>query len=395
MRSSVVRGMPYATMTYPTLFQTASSGQRICPTIVSEFPLQGNLIVDGSSQIGCSAGTLFTVQNDVKISFQNGLQWMVFVSESVSFQCSTTSGTSFALQVVGAQNSAASLTMRLALVVPEVNENQVAQPTNAQYVQGYTDLLREYAQVYPGEDSSVSFEVDNNAMQASLTFDWDATRMDGSSESTSKMLMYALPHHQEKLSTLDGYCTASVLGRVCFVEGSSWTIVEELPEVSFRAPRRPPARHLSALANSVKTDLAFRIPDNFQIGAGDTYFGAKSMAKLARILVIAEEVQEICSSPGNEYGDACQNSNLPSDEEMNSAVAHLRQVLDVWFSTSAEAPFIYDPAWGGVVSCGCYYDNGHCINSYPNCPSFTDQGLNFGNGTLLFGLDCSLQFKYH
>jgi len=379
MRSSIVRGMPYATMTYPSLFEPASSGQRILPTVVSDFPLQGSLVVDGSSQIDCSAGTLFTAQSDVKMTFQNGLEWMVFVSQSVSFQCSTTAGTSLALQVAGVQNSGVSFTMRLAMVVPEVNGNEVVRPANTQFAQGYINLLRQHSQTYPGEDTSVSFEVDNIAMQASLKFHWDATRMDGSSASNSDMLMYALPHHQEKLAILDGYCTASVLGGVCLVEGSSWTILEELPDVSFRAPRRPPARHLPALAASVKTDLDFRIPDNFQIGAGDTYFGAKSMAKLARILVIAEEVQEICASPDNEYLSACQNSDLPAGAQMNAAVSHLRQVLDVWFSDTAEAPFIYDAAWGGVVSCGCYYDNGHCINSFPNCPAFTDQGLNFGN----------------
>jgi hypothetical protein len=33
-----------------------------------------------------------------------------------------------------------------------------------------------------------------------------------------------------------------------------------------------------------------------------------------------------------------------------------------------------------VVSCGCYFDGKKCSNVFPECPTFTDPGLDFGNG---------------
>ena len=385
MRSSIVRGMPYATMKYPSVSESGPSGQRILPTVMAEFPFDGTLTVDGTEIVDCNAGgslfSMFNARRDVSVTFHNGLTWMIFVSQEVTFQCSTTAGANLVLQVATLQqNPAQELLVRLALVIPSVDSNGVVLPPSNDFTQLYASLLRDHAHVYPGEDTSVSLDVNSGGLQATITYDWDATRMDGTSGDTSKLLTFALPHHQDKLSTLDEFCTSSLIGRVCLVEGSSWTVVETLPEISFNAPRRPLPQHLPALAEALKADLAFRIPDNYQIGAGDTYFGAKSITKLARILINAQEVQTICASPNNEYGDACQRSSIPTNAEMDGALSHLRGVLDVWFGNNAEAPFVYDHSWGGVVSCGCYYEDGHCKNAYPNCPSFVDQGLNFGNG---------------
>ena len=34
----------------------------------------------------------------------------------------------------------------------------------------------------------------------------------------------------------------------------------------------------------------------------------------------------------------------------------------------------------GLVNCGCLFNGEGCDNVYPNCPSYNDPGLNFGNG---------------
>jgi endoglucanase Acf2 len=111
------------------------------------------------------------------------------------------------------------------------------------------------------------------------------------------------------------------------------------------------------------------------------------LSKLGRILLVAEEVNEICTSNNkdNEYDAMCSNAAaaLPSLEEMSDALDRLRRGVEVWINGTAKAPFVYDSAWGGVVNCGCYFDHGTCSNTFPDCPAFFDQGLNFGNGTLL------------
>jgi len=37
-----------------------------------------------------------------------------------------------------------------------------------------------------------------------------------------------------------------------------------------------------------------------------------------------------------------------------------------------------------VVSCGCNFEKSKCRNKFPDCPGFSDPGLNFGNGKCLF-----------
>ena len=45
--------------------------------------------------------------------------------------------------------------------------------------------------------------------------------------------------------------------------------------------------------NAIMADLNFSLPINYQRGAGDTYFSGKMIAKLARIVLIAEEFGSI------------------------------------------------------------------------------------------------------
>ena len=73
---------------------------------------------------------------------------------------------------------------------------------------------------------------------------------------------------------------------------------------------------------------------------------------------------------------------MPTKQERQGAIDRLRSSVEIWINGTAETPFVYDVAWGGVVSCGCNFDGTHCTNRYPDCPGFLDQGLNFGNGTL-------------
>ena len=131
-------------------------------------------------------------------------------------------------------------------------------------------------------------------------------------------------------------------------------------------------------------------------GIGDTYFSGKQLAKLGRIIVIASELKGLAATPSTAAFDlddpserelykivaACKAASLPSDAAFAGAVARLRRGVEVWLDGSAEAKFVYDTEWGGIVSCGCLFNEKtrHCDNRFPNCPSFSDPGLNFGNG---------------
>ena len=193
------------------------------------------------------------------------------------------------------------------------------------------------------------------------------------------------------------------MGKLCPVLAAKWNLIETLPKVSFRAPRSPEPSSLENLALALKKDISYQIPTNFFKGAGDTYFSGKALGKLARILLIAEEVQEICNSTSSssfggrkskdarfrsntaasgEYTSACDQAmpHIPTQLQFDMALDHLQQAVQIWLSDESQAPFVYDKSWGGVVSCGCQYSYGNCLNKLPNCPGFTDKLLNFGNG---------------
>jgi hypothetical protein len=266
----------------------------------------------------------------------------------------------------------------------------------------YTELLRRHADSYPGRHTSFSFSTpkDGDEDHANLHFDWDPMHMSNhciptgnglhelSDQSSQPMLSFALPHHMEKLSEdmlpdKKRFCKSTITGPACIVSGNSWTIRQDLPTIGLRAARPPRPEFIPSLAKFLEKDLKWRLPSWVVRGSGDTYFSGKYLSKLARILLIAEEVTELCSEyGGREFMEFCSNSTLPTPQQIEDSLAELRRGVQIWISGEAETNFVYDQTWGGVISCGCdnTAEDSHCRNTFPNCPGLTDPGLNFGNG---------------
>lgn len=388
MQSSLVRGMPYATMIYPNFSSSA-----IVPTIYGESNTVSSLLLDGgTSTAACTEGSTFKAKTDIELRFETGLTWLVFFSHPAFFQCkeNVTTG-SFMLQAVDSPGlpEGGSFTVRLAMVFEGENSQ----------TEEYKALLRSHSEVYPGKATAVGHEMGGD--EAALIFDWDPQPMDRSRNPTTELIMFAMPHHQDKLAGAGDYCAAAMLGPVCVVKGSKWAISEQLPPISFAAPRLPEAAMVPDLMEAVTKDLLYRVPQNFFIGAGDTYFSGKALGKLSRILLIAEEMLHMCtrrrrsmvrSLASDTITEACGQSSLPSQLAMDEALDHLRSAVEVWINGDAQAPFLYDSDWGGLVNCGCDYASGTCQNVFPNCPGLSDQGLNFGAG---FYNDHHFHYGYH
>lgn len=74
------------------------------------------------------------------------------------------------------------------------------------------------------------------------------------------------------------------------------------------------------------------------------------LAKLGRVLTVVEELKELCGGQGTtkegdvEYKEACRGVKLPSERDVNKAVANLRSSVEVWINGKAATPFVYDDA---------------------------------------------------
>lgn len=154
---------------------------------------------------------------------------------------------------------------------------------------------------------------------------------------------------------------------------------------SFVSPRPANHRAIPALAEALSKDIFYALPENYMRGAGDTYFSGKMLAKLGRIIVIAQELRGLAETPDYDMPDtstangkelfeiiqSCRNEALPTEEEVMNAIERLKQGVEVWLNGTSLAPLTYDNSWGGMVSCGCWFNGQGCDNSYPNCPSYT------------------------
>jgi len=505
MRSSILRGMPYATMQY---------APGVMPVIASEIVTGKMPLIDGLHELLCGKlnATVngldasqemppsILVTQDVEISFyESDFTWLVFFSRPVKVQCfinvvayePTISYPPGSEPPEVAKRNHNAFQLRLhedelldtkdsePLIVRVALANNCTTGTNPNYCvrnqprdqSEFAAVLREHADIYPS-DPKVTYAYSSkmgpdpdSTKSAFLYFDWGARSISQdvmnfavsqnnegeisdvanttaprwftsppllgnplaaeakkslkqSAFPKKELLMYALSHHidilkpfgkQSSNEVIPSQCTPSLHGPVCLIKGGLWAMEEDLGGApSFTAPRWPNHRAVAALAEATMKDIHYEIPENYMRGAGDTYFSGKMLAKLGRILVITDELKRLAkneditqidtsSLEGREKWhvlNKLSQVDLPSDEDFNDAVTRLKQGVEVWLNGTASSKYVYDDTWGGMVNCGCLFDGWtqDCDNVYPNCPSFSDPGLNFGNG---FYNDHHFHYGYH
>jgi hypothetical protein len=463
MATHIVRGMPYATVQYeggvlPMLYSYNGLATKRNNTI--ELDSKGETGAGTKLKCGVDgkAGEIAAVQSELEMHFINSdFTWIVFFSQPVKVSCGMTKGDEklrdFHLNVVSYEASKEEpLTVRMSLLdqctsgQSNIRQHCAAKnkvrasasgksPTTTRAetkekedgaIKRYGKLLREGAHIYPASPQidfiypSDRFDEEDGST-AHMTIDWDAqqiseSKSEGTSLDTSKLLMYALPHHQETLvdssvDTITKECTDTFHGRTCLVQGDQWKLDVDLGKpMSFTASRPPSPEAIPALADALSEDINYQLPENLLRAAADTYFSGKILGRLARVVVIAKELKELASSSASveglkmsHYDDAdlddqslslsmeaaaAVQDKLPSEEEVDAALDDLKKGVAIWLSAKSEAPFIYDQSWGGLVNCGCRYvgkaDKGHCNNTFPDCPALVDVNEDFGNGTLEF-----------
>jgi len=445
MISPVTRGMPFGTMKY-------YGGVR--PTIASGILPSFNPIVDSNINLKC--GTLLndgsttgseraTVEQNVLLHFsESDFSWIVTFSRPVEVECFINadevnkpppppgvviSDNSNAFQLKVADEEVSDLVVKIALVDDCTTQNSSSNYCKAgNFSPDYFSLLKVHADVHSEcPDIRYSFESIDGTDVSMVHFDWDvqSTRHHPSDVSVSnpplargsggnlrnskysdKLLVYALSNQIDNMDspiTRSSQCVNTLRGKMCLVLADQWIIREDLGDpITFNAPIPPRHWAIPALADSLSQDIKFELPDNYRRGAGDTYFSGKMLSKQARIILIADELRSYASRTISDELEnnikltieECKQASLPTDDEFNNAIGKLKEGVEVWLNGTAESIFTYDVRWGGVVNCGCNYDGEteSCYNRFPNCPAFSDPGMNFGHG---FYNDHHFHHGYH
>ena len=189
-------------------------------------------------------------------------------------------------------------------------------------------------------------------VRGSVEGDTGTLRFEWKTVGTGPLLMATLPHHRELLSgtTTTDLTYSTLKGEMRAVQGTEWVLKQPLPPVTWGAPRpiapdKEPAVRAALLADT-----------GTPVQAPDPYFGGKELAKLGRLALIADELEE--------QGAA------------DLVRTRLEAALEPWLTGTNSQPLAFDRTWGGVVV----------------ADAVNDPGLAFGQG---YYNDHHFHYGYH
>ncbi|MEW6284295.1 MAG: glycosyl hydrolase, partial [Candidatus Eremiobacterota bacterium] len=265
MDAPLVRGMACATVRY----------RGLTPRLTTQHAI---LSVTGG-------GTRF------EVALNNQQTWVIYASEPVTFQWGGSTLTATA-PLTGTLR-VARLTSRDAAAVLDAHRDAV--PVGG----------------------TVELEADGDV--GTVRFRW---RTQGS----GPLLMMALPHHLDSAvgPAVTGYELRTIKGWMTGLEGAVWELREELPTLSWTAPRPIDPARVESVRQALYRDMGKRPV------ATDPYFFGKQAAAMGRLALIADEL--------GETGKA---------REMRSA---LKAALEPWLNGANSDPLRYDTTWGGLVA---------------------------------------------
>ncbi len=269
--SPIVRGMPYVTMFY----------NNVTPGIYFPSPAlwKVNDVIAAANQT--FTGTEFKVQT---VLGDPGLfrsqTWVLFSSQPVTLQFSQGGQT---LGLIGTSNFTGYIR---AAHLTHFNDPNAADTTSR------LSLLRAYAKFVPirGE---VAANIPNGSGTGTLNFNF--TRYNEGGLSGDSLLMMALPHHVDILQggTTNILKYQVLKGIMNEVRTKTWTMTEQLPGYSW-SPRsgglgNVPLNWCDTLIYYVNGDF---VHFNRQYQWLDVYSAGKSIARLGRIIEIADELYD-------------------------------------------------------------------------------------------------------
>lgn len=273
----LVQGMAYVTVNYQGLTPKLSTVENI---------------------VSVNGGTGPVMGSRFEVVLDNGQTWIFYSSSEMSL---TPSGSS--LVASGVFDGS----MRAAVVIGSVNAADLDAFSSAIPISG-------------------SVSASSSGDTATYTFSWEKS-------GTGDLLMMALPHHLDILSSpqLTDISYNTIKGDMIGVVGDSWSLVEDLTTVDFFSPQDIDASKIEDIRAALNEDTAFEVVST------DPYFGGKQMAAIARLALIADELGETALA--------------------STFIEKVKPTLQSWLEATNVDPLVYDQTWGGLVTINGLYDS--------------------------------------
>eukprot|EP00930_Biecheleria_cincta_P002255 TRINITY_DN103275_c0_g1_i1.p1 TRINITY_DN103275_c0_g1~~TRINITY_DN103275_c0_g1_i1.p1 ORF type:complete len:800 (+),score=104.10 TRINITY_DN103275_c0_g1_i1:66-2465(+) len=373
MKTPLVRGSPYITAEFNNSTPRISAKQALMSRGIK---VDGRVVKCDGSDIAASSISLDFEQSDTT--------WLVFAPLGSLWKCRSQASS---FELVASKPLAGAVRIALANPCTSGRRNRHCSEALVGWNSDrYAALLRRHAGCYPGS-SKIRYAVHGDVGE--VTWNWDRQCLSGWDQGTS-LLQLAWPVHlplltkaaQREAESNPRTPFRDVRGPAVAVAADRWTFSYTLfPDVGLSSAQPVASHFRDKLLHSLKgstgarwngsmPDKDFDLPLNYQLGVGDTYFSGKMLARLARIIAIADEIGE------------------SQEEYFGEMIERLRKRLEAWLNPAAPNPLLYEVAWGGMVACGCRYSDceGQCTPFCANptspteeCPAMLDSGFNFGN----------------
>ncbi|MCB0724142.1 MAG: T9SS type A sorting domain-containing protein [Ignavibacteriae bacterium] len=342
----LVRGMPYVTMIYnsviPGVYFPSPAVLKVNDLTVSN----GQQFTGTSFKVETtgSPGTAFRAQT-----------WMIYSSSSITLEFSQSPQT-----------------LGLVATGPFTGYLRVAHVTydgegiTSQQITDKINLLNRYAKFVPVK-GEVAASIGTGSSTASINFNF--TRYNEGSLGSDSLLMMALPHHADIISnpTSNTLKYAVLKGNLTEVYGKSWTMTEDLPVYSWYPQNGKlatvPLQWCDTVQHYVNEDLfLFNRLYLWQ----DIYSRGKNLAKLARAIVIADELFE---RDNVRYASVQNTVQMMRDSLKLYLGAYLDGKPTLLPSATFKDSVLYDAKYGGLIS----------SQSYDSVSSPTGAGTDYGS----------------
>lgn len=367
MLTHLSRGNPYITVYYDNVTPVFQTPQVINSLSVNGIDQSKNVVNSGKS-LKVSKVSLSFIQSDFtwNVYFSSPLD-VFFSSEGGLFSITPNNTWTGAIRTAVANNCTTGSNLNFCDTKGSPNPSD------------FDKVLDFHADsvIIAGDIKYSSKVSKSSGMTTKVSYNWISKPFyeDAGPRDIPDPIVFALPHHVDLLlnssaKVFTQYSHTNIKGTSSLVSGSSWDLVYQYPSLDFDARLPIDPSKIDHLRDSLENE-ELDLPVNFANGASDPYFAGKVCARMAKLALIANQ--------------------LDDTEKVNLILEKIKGPVELWISQQSNNPLLFDTTWKGIVSCGCDFDDcsgtcsPRCKNTFNrtqdqwSCPALNGPLVDFGN----------------